>query len=71
MVSVGTMGLICQDSASGALVGLTNNHVVIRDAYYTDQRTYTNPQNEYNLDDSSNTVQGDYVYQTGESHTNC
>jgi hypothetical protein len=48
--SVGTMGLICQDSASGALVGLTNNHVVIRDAYYTDQRTYTNPQNEYNLD---------------------
>jgi hypothetical protein len=66
-LSVGTMGLICQDSASGALVGLTNNHVVIRDAYYTDQRTYTNPQNEYNLDDSSNTVQGDYVYQTGET----
>jgi hypothetical protein len=65
--SVGTMGLICQDSASGALVGLTNNHVVIRDAYYTSQRTYTNPQNEYNLNDSSNTVQGDFVYQTGES----
>jgi hypothetical protein len=66
-LSVGTMGLICQDSASGALVGLTNNHVVIRDAYYTDQRTYTNPQNEYDLVDSSNTVQGDYVYQTGET----
>jgi hypothetical protein len=61
------MGLICQDSASGALVGLTNNHVVIRDAFYTSQRTYTNPQNEYNLNDSSNTVQGDFVYQTGDS----
>lgn len=65
--TVGTMGLICQDSASGALVGLTNNHVVIRDAYYTSQRTYTNPQNEYDLVDSSNTIQGDMVYQTGET----
>ena len=65
--SVGTMGLICQDSASGALVGLTNNHVVIRDAFYTSQRTYIDPQNEYNLNDSSNTIQGDFVYQTGES----
>ena len=64
--SVGTMGLVCQDSASGALVGLTNNHVVIRDAFYTSQRTYTNPQNEYDLIDSSNTIQGDFVYQTGE-----
>jgi hypothetical protein len=65
--SVGTMGLICQDSASGALVGLTNNHVVIRDAFYTSQRTYINPQNEFDLTDSSNTIQGDFVYQTGES----
>jgi len=65
--SVGTMGLVCQDSASGALVGLTNNHVVIRDAYYTSQRTYTNPQNEFDLIDSSNTIQGDFVYQTGET----
>jgi hypothetical protein len=65
--SVGTMGLVCQDSASGALVGLTNNHVVIRDAFYTSQRTYTNPQNEFDLTDSSNTIQGDFVYQAGES----
>lgn len=65
--TVGTMGLICQDSSSGALVGLTNNHVVVRDAFYTSERTYTNPQNEYNLNDYSNTVQGDFVYQTGES----
>jgi hypothetical protein len=65
--SVGTMGLVCQDSASGALVGLTNNHVVIRDAYYTSQRTYVNPQNEFDLTDSSNTIQGDFIYQAGES----
>ena len=54
--SVGTMGLVCQDSASGAIVGLTNNHVVIRDAFYTSQRTYTNPQNEYDLTDSTSTI---------------
>jgi hypothetical protein len=65
--SVGTMGLVCQDSASGALVGLTNNHVVIRDAFYTNQRTFVNPENEYDLIDSTSTIQGDYVYQTGES----
>ena len=65
--SVGTMGLVCQDSASGALVGLTNNHVVIRDAFYTNQRTFVNPQNEFDLTDSSTTIQGDFVYQTGES----
>jgi hypothetical protein len=64
--SVGTMGLVCQDSASGALVGLTNNHVVIRDAFYTSQRTYIIPQNEFDLTDSSNTIQGDFVYQAGE-----
>jgi len=65
--SVGTMGLVCQDLSSGALVGLTNNHVVIRDAFYTNQRTFTNPQNEYDLIDINNAIQGDYVYQTGES----
>jgi len=65
--SVGTMGLVCQDSASNALVGLTNNHVVIRDAFYTSQRTYINPQNEYDLVDSSNTIESDFVYQTGET----
>jgi hypothetical protein len=65
--SVGTMGLVCQDVFSDALVGLTNNHVVIRDAFFTNQRTYTNPQNEFDLVDSSTTIQGDFVYQTGES----
>jgi hypothetical protein len=65
--TVGTMGLVCQDSASGALVGLTNNHVIIRDAFATSQRTYTNPQNEYNLNDYTSSIQFDYIYQTGDS----
>lgn len=65
---VGTMGLVCQDSASGALVGLTNNHVVIRDPFYTSQQNTAGViENEYDLVDSSNTVQGNYVYQNGES----
>ena len=63
--SVGTMGLVCQDSASNALVGLTNNHVVIRDAFYTNQRNLVNPQNEYDLLDANSTP--NLVYQTGES----
>lgn len=64
----GTMGLVCQDLASGALVGLTNNHVVVKNPFYTNQQSFTSTiQNEYDLVDSSNTVQGDFVYQTGES----
>jgi len=63
--SVGTMGLVCQDSASGALVGLTNNHVIIRDPFYTNQRTFVSPQNEYDLLDANSTP--DLVYQDGEN----
>ena len=69
--SVGTMGLVCQDTATNALVGLTNNHVVIRDSFYTNERTYTNPQNEFDLVDGNggNTPPSSYtelVYQSGE-----
>ena len=64
----GTMGLVCQDSASGALVGLTNNHVVIRDPFYTNQQNTAGViENEYDLIDPSNTDQGNYVYQSGEN----
>jgi hypothetical protein len=35
----GTMGLVCQDSASGALVGLTNNHVVLKIHFIQINRT--------------------------------
>jgi hypothetical protein len=66
--SVGTMGLVCQDSASNALVGLTNNHVVVRDPFYTNQQNTAGViENEYDLVDSSNTIQGNFVYQNGES----
>ena len=72
----GTMGAIIQDSGSGALLGLTNNHVVIRDAFYTNQRTFINPQNEYDLTDpdgntfGSNILPSSYtqlVYQDAEN----
>jgi len=36
--SVGTMGFIAVDTATQALVGVTNNHVSIADAFYTSQR---------------------------------
>lgn len=46
--SVGTLGLIVVDSASQTLVGLTNNHVIIQDASYTNERNLTGPiVNEY------------------------
>jgi len=73
--SKGTMGAIVQDSGSGALLGLTNQHVVIRDPFYTNQRTFINPQNEFDLTDpdgsafGSNTPPSSYtqlVYQEAE-----
>lgn len=46
--SVGTFGLVVKDVATGALVGLTNNHVTIQDAFYTSQRNLAGVlQNEY------------------------
>ena len=46
--TVGTFGLVVKDVATGALVGLTNNHVTIQDAFYTSQRNLAGVlQNEY------------------------
>ena len=54
---VGTLGFLAVDTTTGALVGVTNNHVVVADAFYTSQRTLPGPiQNETN----------DSVYQTGD-----
>jgi hypothetical protein len=36
--TVGTLGLIAVDVATQALVGITNNHVAIENAFYTNQR---------------------------------
>jgi hypothetical protein len=64
--SVGTLGAIVVDTETDALVGLTNNHVVIRDAFYTDQR---NPlgviENEYDISDGG-VRDPDFAYQPGE-----
>ena len=53
---VGTLGFIAVDNEKNALVGVTNNHVVIGDAFFTNYRSLTNS-NEYQ----------DSYYQPGES----
>jgi hypothetical protein len=59
---VGTLGFIAVHTDTQALVGVTNNHVVIQDAFYTSERSLVSYfQNEY---DPVNDV-----YQDGESST--
>ena len=53
---VGTLGFIAVDNDKNALVGVTNNHVVVGNAFYTALRN-TSPANEYQ----------DSYYQPGES----
>lgn len=36
--SIGTMGLICVDNDTNTLVGLTNNHVIIKNAFIASER---------------------------------
>lgn len=52
---VGTLGFLAVDNAKNALVGVTNNHVVVGTAFYTNYRNVTNS-NEYQ----------DQYYQPGE-----
>ena len=64
--SVGTLGFIAVDTQTQALVGVTNAHVVVRDAFYTNQRTINNLiQNEYDINDGG-IYEPDIVYQHGE-----
>jgi hypothetical protein len=57
---VGTMGFIGVHTETQTLVGVTNNHVIIQDAFYTSERNLTGVvKNEYSPID--------YVYQNGES----
>jgi hypothetical protein len=53
---VGTLGFLAVDNAKNALVGVTNNHVVIGDAFFTTYRTAASF-NEYQ----------DQYYQSGEA----
>lgn len=57
---VGTLGLIAVDVATQALVGITNNHVVVKDAFYTNDR---------NLSGTIENELSDNVYQNGENST--
>lgn len=60
VTSVGTLGFIAVDTATQALVGITNNHVVIGNAFYTSDR---------NLNGVLENEMSDSVYQNGESGT--
>lgn len=62
VTTVGTLGFIGVHSSSQALVGVTNNHVLIQDAFYTGERNILGVlKNEYAPTDS--------VYQHGELGT--
>jgi len=63
VTSVGTLSFIGVDKSTQALVGVSNNHVLIQDAFYTAERNLTNGvyQNEYSPIDN--------VYQNGETGT--
>lgn len=58
--TVGTMGFIGVHTETQTLVGVTNNHVTIQDAFYTSERNlFGTIKNEYSP--------VDYIYQNGES----
>jgi hypothetical protein len=58
--TVGTMGFIGVHTETQTLVGVTNNHVTIQDAFYTSERNlFGTIKNEY--------FPVDYIYQNGES----
>ena len=58
--SVGTMGFIAVHAETQTLVGVTNNHVTIQDAFFTSEQNLAGViQNEYSP--------VDYIYQNGES----
>ena len=60
VTTVGTMGFIAVHTATNTLVGVTNNHVVIQDAYIACNRGNSSPyENEYQPINS--------VYQNGEA----
>ena len=58
--SVGTMGFIAVHTETQTLVGVTNNHVTIQDAFFTSERNLAGViKNEYSP--------VDYIYQNGET----
>jgi hypothetical protein len=41
--SFGTMGFIAEDTETNSLVGVTNNHVIIEDAFINSERNFSSP----------------------------
>lgn len=63
---VGTLGFIAVDTQTQSLVGVTNNHVAIKDSSFTSQRNLNGIiQNEYDITDGG-TPNPDSAYQSGE-----
>lgn len=54
--AVGTLGTIVKDTATGVLVGLTNNHVTIENPNFTSDRNLSNPADITNDYDPVNNV---------------
>ena len=61
---VGTLGTIVKDTATGVLLGLTNNHVIIENPNFTSDRNLSNPADITNDYDPVNNV-----YQATEGGT--
>jgi hypothetical protein len=67
--SVGTLGFVAVDSNTQSLVGVTNNHVVIKDPFLTSERNLSGViENEYDINNGGS-VNPDLIYQPGESLT--
>jgi hypothetical protein len=60
-ITVGTLGFIALDVETSAIVGVSNNHVLVNDAFYTNERSGGNNTIENELDDN--------VYQNGFDHS--
>lgn len=56
-ITVGTLGFIALDSETSALVGVSNNHVLVKNAFYTSERNVNGATVENETDDN--------VYQNG------
>lgn len=55
--SVGTLGFLALDTTTSALVGVSNNHVLVKNAFFTNERVGNNTTIQNELDDN--------VYQNG------
>lgn len=60
-ITVGTLGFIAIDAETSALVGVSNNHVLVKNAFYTGERNVNGATIENEI--------GDNVYQNGFDHS--